>query len=240
MELLAPWSLFITMVAFGVAWVLTQQLHQIGTQQHSLHRLTTQLRVGVWFWVSVALIVSSIGFFESSTTFSPADLSGFVLFGTSMTVPVIGYMLGMWWSPQFRQLIGAMTTQWLVGLEVYRMGGVVFLAYYVAGHVPGWWGVSTGIADLIIGIAALPIAWGLAHATGWAYPAAIVWNLLGLADIIHAIGYVCVIFFGLSNVYPAPALIGQHPLALIALFQVPLALIIHGTVLRRLSRQPVD
>lgn len=239
MELLAPWSLFITLVAFGVAWVLTQRLYQIGTQQHALRSLTILLRIGVWLWVSVALIASSIGFFESSTTFSPTDLSGFVLFGTSMTVPVIGYMLGMRWSTQFRQLIGAMTIQWLVGLEVYRIGGVIFLVYYVAGHVPSWWGVSTGIADLIIGVTALPIAWGLARATDWAYPVAIVWNLLGLADIMHAIGYVCVIFSGLSSVYPAPALIGQHPLALIALFQAPLALIIHGIVLRRLISKPV-
>ena len=239
MHLLAPWSLFITLVAFVVAWVLTQRLHQIGIQQRSLHRLVTRLRIGVWLWLSVALIASSIGFFESSTTFSPADVGGFVLFGTSMTVPVLGYVLGMWRSPQFRQLIDALTTPWLVGLEVYRIGGVVFLVYAVADYVPGWWAMSTGIADIIIGVTALPIAWGLVRATAWAYPVAIAWNLLGLADIMHAIGYVCVIFFGLSSVHPAPALIGAHPLALISLFQAPLALIIHGIVLRRLSRKPV-
>lgn len=234
----APWSLLITAVAIAVAWALTWQLQRIGKQQVALGQPATSLRVGVWLWLGAALTASLIGFFQNPTRFGADDLLGFLRFGTLMTVPPIVFLLGMWRSDQLRRLIGAIPTPWLVGLEVYRLGGVIFLALLAAGQVPVWWGWSTGIADLLVGAMALPLAWGLAREAGWAGPVALGWNLLGLADFAHAIGYVTLAFFGVISASPAPALIGLHPLALIALFQVPLAIIIHGLLLSRLLRQP--
>lgn len=235
---LDPWSLLITAVAIAVASALTWQLQRIGRQQVALRRLASSLRVGVWLWLGAALTASLIGFFQNPTRFGADDLLGFLLFGTLMTVPPMIFLLGMWRSDQLRRLIGAIPTPWLVGLEVYRIAGVIFLGLLAAGQVPVWWGVSTGIADLLIGATALPLAWGLARNARWAHPAAISWNLLGLADFAHAIGYVFLAFFGAIVAVPAPALIGLHPLALIALFQVPLAIIIHGVVLSRLLGLP--
>lgn len=234
MGLFEPWSLYIVMIACAIAWVLTQQIKRIGRQQPELGRLAVIVNIGVWAWLSVALTASLIGFFRQPTQFSADDLFGFALFGSIMTIPVICFWVGMRWSALFRQMVATIPTWWMVALQVYRIGGVVFVGFVASGQVPFWWGMSTGIGDVLVGAMAVLVAWGLARATTWAPRMAIGWNLLGLADIGNAVVYVFVVFFGVVTVYPAPVLIGMHPLALIALFQVPLAIITHGVVLGRL------
>lgn len=234
------WSFCIIAVTTAVAFAITWQLRRIGSQRAALARPASRLLVAVWLWVATALTASLVGFFQSPTRFTTADLSGFLLFGTLMSIPLIGFLLVVWRSVPLRELVAAIPTPWLVGLQVYRLGGVIFLVLLAAGQVPAWWGWITGIADLLVGSTALPLAWGLAHNANWALPAAIGWNMLGLADFAHAIGFVFLVFFGVIAADPAPALIGLHPLALIALFQVPLAIIIHGVVIRRLVGLPRD
>jgi hypothetical protein len=230
------WSLCITAVAVGVALALTWQLRKIGSQHASLVRLAARLQWAVWLWLAVALAASLVGFFQEPARFSTDDRAGFLLFSTLMSIPPIIFLLGVWHSDQLRQIVAAVPTSWLVGLQVYRLAGVIFLVLLAAGQVPPWWGWATGLTDLLVGATALPLAWGLARKAGWAGPAALGWNLLGLADFAHAIGYVFLAFLGLIVATPAPALIGLHPLALIALFQVPLAIMLHGVVLSRVIR----
>jgi hypothetical protein len=237
MGVFEPWSVFIIMIACAIAWVLTQQILRIGRQQPEFGRLAVIITICVWVWLGVALTASLMGFFRQPTQFSADDLLGFALFGSLMTIPVIGFWLGMRWSMTFRQMIAAIPTWWMVALQLYRISGVVFVGFVVSGHVPLWWGMSTGIGDVLVGVMAVPVAWGLARAMGWAPRVAIAWNLLGLADIGNAVVYVFLVFFGVIIVHPAPVLIGMHPLALIALFQVPLAIITHAVVLGRLIAQ---
>lgn len=232
------WSFCITATATAVALAISWQLRRIRSQRADLARPALRLLVLVWIWMAAALAASLVGFFQNPARFTPTDLSGFLLFGTLMSAPLIGFLLGVWRSAPLRELVAAIPTPRLVGLQVYRLGGVIFLALLATGQVPAWWGWSTGIADLLVGMTAMPLAWGLAHDTGWARPTAIGWNLLGLADFAHAIGFVFLVFFGLIAADPAPVLIGRHPLALIALFQVPLAIIIHGVVIGRLVGFP--
>lgn len=232
------WSFCIIAVATAVALAISWQLRHIGSQRADLARPASRLLVLVWIWMATALTASLVGFFQNPTRFTAADLSGFLLFGTLMSLPLIGFLLGVWRSALLRELVAAIPTPWLVGLQVYRLGGVIFLVLLAAGQVPAWWGWITGITDLLIGATALLLAWGLVRNANWARPAAIGWNLLGLADFAHAIGFVFLVFFGVIAADPAPALIGLHPLALIALFQVPLAIIIHGVVIGRLVGLP--
>lgn len=228
------WSFFVIVIACVIALVLTQQIQRIGWQQPEFGRLAVIVTICVWVWLGVALTASLIGFFRQPTQFGSDDLFGFALFGSIMTTPVIGFWLGMRRSMTFRQMIAAIPTWWIVALQLYRIGGVVFVGFVVSGHVPFWWGMSTGIGDVLVGVLAVPIAWGMVRAMAWAPRMALGWNLLGLADIGNAVVYVFLVFFGAIIVHPAPVLIGMHPLALIALFQVPLAIITHGVVLGRL------
>lgn len=234
MGLFEPWSLFVIMIACAIAWVLTHQIKRIGRLQPEFSRLGVIVNICVWTWISVALTASLIGFFQQPTQFSVDDLFGFALFGSIMTLPVICFFIVMRWSLLFRQMIATIPTSWLVALQVYRIGGVVFVGFVASGLVPFWWGMSTGIGDVLIGAVAVLVAWGLTCAATWAPRVAIGWNLLGIADIGNAVVYVFFVFFGLVTVQPAPVLIGMHPLALIALFQVPLAIITHWVVLGRL------
>jgi len=73
---------------------------------------------------------------------------------------------------------------------------------------------------------------GLGHRT------AIAWNLIGLTDLMIAILLVAASIFGLLALSPAPSAIGQSPFVLISLFQLPLAVIAHIEMLRRLLGAP--
>ncbi|MFV9506515.1 MAG: hypothetical protein AB4911_18350 [Oscillochloridaceae bacterium umkhey_bin13] len=234
-----PWSLVIVAVAVSVAWVVSRQIGLVAAAQPDLTRVAWRLRNGIWFWLAAALGLSLVGFFQAPDQFGTADLLGFGLFGTLMSLPPTLFALAFWRSPDLRTLVATIPNGWLTGLQVYRLAGMIFLVLLINGQAPFWWALSTGLADLLVGLTALPLACGLTRQATWARPAALGWNMLGLADFANSISYVGLVFFGLIMAVPAPALIGLHPLALIALFQVPLAIISHGILLGRL-RHPAQ
>jgi hypothetical protein len=61
----------------------------------------------------------------------------------------------------------------LVGIQVYRVAGIVFLALLSAGLLPRSFAVTTAVADLLVGLSAPLLAWGLARGFVWARPATI-------------------------------------------------------------------
>jgi len=240
MPLSSPWSLFIISVAVAVAAALNLKLAQIGRTEPGLRPTARYLAVFVWAWLAFALGLSAVGFFGQADRFQRSDWPGFIAFaGLMFTLPTL-FAVGMLRSAKLRRLISRFSTAWLVGVQVYRTAGVVFLGLLAQGHLPNWFGFSTGVADVLVGVTALPLAWALATRRSWARPAAVLWCLVGLLDFLHAVPYVVLAFLGVIDPQPAPAMIGLHPLALISIFQVPLAMIFHAIVLVRLLQRRED
>lgn len=212
-------------VAAGVAIAMT-----LAARATPAARLVlTPALAGLALWLSTALIAARIGFFAAPDRFNPlGDGLGFAAFGTLMTVP----LSALWWArarnAAFAALVDALPTRLLVGMQVFRLGGAVFAVLTVQGAVPAWFGWTTAGLDLTVGALAIPLAlWGGRRVL-------VAFAVLGLADFAHAFAYVGAAFVGLIAPDPAPAMIGRMPLALIALFQVPLAIALHLEVLRRL------
>jgi hypothetical protein len=236
----SPWSLFIVAVAVAVAFALNLKLAQIGRADPGLRPAARYLTVFVWAWLAFALGLSLVGFFGQADRFQRSDWPGFIAFaGLMFTLPTL-FAVGMLRSATLRRLISRFSTAWLVGVQVYRTAGVVFLVLLAQGSLPYWFGWSTGVADILVGVTALPLAWALATRRAWARPAALLWCVVGLLDFLNAVPYVVLSFLGVIDPQPAPAMIGLHPLALVALFQVPLAMIFHAIVLVRLLQRRED
>lgn len=220
------WNAIITGAALGVIIII------IGMSRRQMPLLAAS----VTGWFLGAFLVSRVGFFTHEQAFTAADTAGFLAFGTLMSLPVIAFAAAYMRSAALRAWLEGIPTHWLIGVQVYRVVGVVFLWLTSIGRMPVEVGLPTGIADLTVGLVALPLAY--AYAQGWpaSRAAALGWNIFGLADFAVAIGGVSLAMFGLVALSPAPALIGLFPLALISLVQVPISIVLHGLVLLRLMR----
>jgi hypothetical protein len=221
----APLSLAVTAIAFVSALVVMAWLGG-----------GWRVAVVVLGWLGLAFGASVLGFFEDPTRLAAPDLPSFFLFGTVMTLPVVGIVLALRRHAGFAARVAFVPTHRLVALQTYRLGGAAFLVMWGDGALPSWFALSTGLLDMLIGLTALPLAAWLRRDPGSARPVVIGWAVLGLADFAHAIGYVFAATFGLIAPVPEPAMIGLHPLALISLFLMPIAIVAQGLVLLRLGR----
>ena len=77
---------------------------------------------------------------------------------------------------------------WLVGVQLYRALGVIFLILYATGKLPALFAWPAGIGDIAIGLLA-PIV-GVAYARAPQNAATLVagWNVFGILDLVIAVG----------------------------------------------------
>lgn len=85
-----------------------------------------------------------------------------------------------------------------------------------------------GIGDLVVGVAAIPVAFAVVKRYQSATRMAITWNILGMIDLVLAIG----LGLGISI-----AAMSTFPWFIIPTIGVPSWLAIHGILLRRLFKE---
>ena len=221
---MAWWSSVGQSVAFAIA---------IAVATYSWPRMRL-FSIAVMAWCAAAWAISCGGFFQDAGGWNVADIPGFLLFGTLMTLPLGAIALGWYRSRAFRGFVESIPLPTLIGSQAYRLAGIVFLWMYAEGLMPPQIGVVAGCADAFIGITALPLAWAVAGNIDGVRRLAIGWNLIGIADFLVSVSMVSLSFIGVLALHPAPVRIGLHPLALISLFQLPLSIAIHLLALRRL------
>jgi hypothetical protein len=90
-------------------------------------------------------------------------------------------------SKRVGQLLDATPTTWLVAIQLYRVFGSQWLAYWLLGLLPGPWALPAGTGDVLTGLFAVPAAIALATGTAEGRKAAILWNIFGIADLVVAI-----------------------------------------------------
>lgn len=144
-------------------------------------------------------------------------------------------------SKRVGQLLDAMPASWLIGLQVYRVFGGLFLVGWALGAVPGIFGLPAGIGDVATGLLALPVAYRLAAGGGDAHRVAVAWNIFGLLDFTIAVGIGLAIAPGPFQLI-APnirdgATGGTYPTVLIPAFAVPSSILLHALSLRQLRRR---
>lgn len=130
------------------------------------------------------------------------------------------------------RVLDTMPPAWLVGLQVFRILGSLFLAGWLVGHLPGTFPLAGGAGDTLVGLLALPVALLLRSGTRGARVVAIGWNVLGILDLLNA-GVIIV----LTNY------VFGYPQVLTPASAVPLELLLHAVSLRqllRLGRQQVS
>jgi len=124
------------------------------------------------------------------------------------------------------------TTSILMALHTWRIIGVVFLWGVSQGILHPAFGVPAGVGDILVGFTAILFAYILNKGFGWSKYALVVWNVLGIADLVMAVslGLITSPAFGISTMT-------TFPWVLVPTVGVPLALLLHGIILYRLRKQ---
>jgi len=126
----------------------------------------------------------------------------------------------------------------LIGLQTFRIVGVIFIVAWFGGTLPGGFALPAGIGDVAIGLAAPFVAAAVIARRPHHIALARIWNVLGAADLITAV--TTGVLHGRS---PIGLLAGpvttdamaRYPLSLIPTFLVPLALMLHLCTFRALA-----
>jgi hypothetical protein len=142
-------------------------------------------------------------------------------------------------SKRMATLLDAIPASWLVGLQVYRVFGGIFLVAWSRGAISGTFALPAGMGDVLVGLLALPVAYLLYAGVPAARQVAIGWNILGLVDFAIAIGIGILSAPGpLQLIVPdrPNAQLGTFPTVMIPAFAVPSSILIHALSLRQLRR----
>jgi hypothetical protein len=198
-------------------------------------RRTTWLAIMVPFtlWAAVAWTAAINGVFRTGV--SPLPLLPIAIF-----LPVIVGAPLLLLSKRVGQLLDAMPTTWLIALQLYRVFGSQWLAYWLRGLLPGLWALPAGTGDVLTGLLALPAAIALAAGTAQGRRAAILWNIFGIADFVVAITLGILTSPGPFQliVLNGPSIgLDGYPNVLTPAFVVPGSILLHALSLRQLRRQ---
>ena len=203
--------------------------------------LTQRRRLGIWLavvvpytlWLAVIWSVAVNGVFRPGNNTPP-------LVPLAIFLPVIVGAPILLRSKRIGEVLDAMPASWLVGLQVYRVLGGIFLVGWARGVIPGIFALPAGIGDVTTGLLALPVAYLLVSRNGDGVRPAIAWNIFGLLDFTIAIG------IGLATA-PGPLQVivrsipntgvGLYPAVLIPAFAVPSSILLHVLSLRQLRRR---
>jgi hypothetical protein len=198
-------------------------------------RRTTWLAIMVPFtvWAAVAWTAAINGVFRTGAFPLP-------LLPSAIFLPVIIGAPLLLLSKRVGQLLDAMPTTWLVALQLYRVFGSQWLAYWLRGLLPGLWALPAGTGDVLTGLFAVPAAIALATGTAEGRKAAILWNIFGIADLAVAIALGMIISPGpFQLIVPNIPSIGidGYPNVLTPAFVVPCSILLHALSLRQLRRR---
>ncbi|HEV8608591.1 MAG TPA: hypothetical protein VGS98_00775 [Thermoanaerobaculia bacterium] len=192
-------------------------------------RLVTPLIGG---WLVLAIALATTGFFVTDASEAPPRIAWAV-------VPLVLGIALLAASPGLRRTIDAVPPDRLIGVQLYRVLGGVFLVGWALGIFPTVFALPAGFGDVLIGVTAPLVAKNLRNGYPLSRRLAILWNVVGLADLVMAVtlgvlsapGQLQRFAFDRPNVA-----ISEFPFVIVPTVLVPLSVLLHVFSLRSLTR----
>lgn len=183
-------------------------------------------------WFLLALTLSYFGVFLGSADRWPTIQLGIL-------IPIAAGLIILRRSQIAAEIIDAVPQGWLVGVQLYRTLGIIFILLHGAGQLPPQFALPAGWGDIAVGIVAPMV--GIVYARGLfgARAAVLGWNILGLADLVIAVTMGVLTSPSPLQVLAIDApnlLISAFPLAMVPVFAVPLSVLLHVTSMIKLKR----
>lgn len=201
---------------------------KLGNKRWKFSLITLIILIG---WFSLVYIIGKMGIFAKNPLIAPFILIGFIV--------LFGLLQKVYASQTVRNIADEIPVPFIVGIQTYRTVGYGFLILYAQGILPAVFAFSAGIGDMIVGISAPFVALFYFLKIPFSRKLAIVWNIIGIADLVVAIGIGILGFprpIQTLPLSPSTEPFSLFPLALIPLFAVPLATLLHFFSLRVLRK----
>ena len=196
-------------------------------------RTSLLIAVVLFGWFTAVLWVSSTGLFSTNPAFLPNIVFGFLV--------LFELLRRFYFSKTMEKIVSAAPVVWLMGIQTYRIVGIGFFTLYGAGLLPAEFAYPAGIGDILVGVTA-PLAAVLYYLKkSYARKIAIIWNIVGIADLVLALAIGFLAFPRPTQFLPilptsvSTEVMSLFPMAIITLFAVPLALMVHLVCLRILK-----
>jgi hypothetical protein len=146
--------------------------------------------------------------------------------------------------PAVRRALNAIPLPLLAGLNVVRLGGVLFVLLAMAGRLSGPFPYIAGWGDFVTGALALPAAWLATRETRLRDRLVVAWNAFGMLDLIVAVSLGLISRNGsplqLIHAGVGTAAMQTLPWAFVPTALVPFFLIAHGIIFTRMHTRSVD
>src|SRR5467141_2628506 len=147
----------------GTGWVRTIILALLlwglwaGLRRAGLDRIE---RLVTWFGVAVPLLVWLFFVLQlaQAGVFRPGAVAPVPAIPLAVVLPVLLGLPLLVRSKNIAAAIDAVPPSWLIGLQVYRVLGAVFLVRWASGALPGAFALPAGGGDVLVGLLALPVA----------------------------------------------------------------------------------
>jgi hypothetical protein len=201
--------------------------------------ITSVVAVVLAAWFALIVLLAANGAFATPPGVLPIPIA------LGVTVPVLLFLSAYWTSRQFQEFVLTADLRLIAGIQAWRAAGFGFLALYAHGVLPGFFALPAGLGDIAIGVTAPWIVLALIRRPGFAASKTfMVWNLLGLLDLVDAIS-TGALASGLATGFAGEittAPMAQLPLVLIPAYLVPIFFMLHLTALfqaRRVASSPV-
>ena len=131
-------------------------------------------------WFIVSLTTSALHVFQTDPSRPPLPL------GLAVVIPIGLFLIWFAASKGFRQFVSNLNPRTLTLVHSWRLAGFAFLALYSYGILPGLLALPAGWGDIAIGATAPLVA--LKFANSRYRKSFIVWQLLGITDLVSAVG----------------------------------------------------
>lgn len=159
--------------------------------------------------------------------------------GLAVVAPIVVLSVLAFRSASLHAALLAVPLPTLISLHSVRVLGILFILLYGQGRLPAPFAPAAGWGDVFIGLTALPAAWLATRPGAGARTVVLVWNALGLADLVTAIGLGVASSHSplrLIMVEPGTDIMSTLPWLLIPGFLVPLLASTHLAMFYRLSK----
>jgi hypothetical protein len=195
--------------------------------RRSVTQLSAVVLIG-WFGSAIALGV--LGVYRD-----PSDRIPTIQYGILVPILIGGLLILR--SSTVARALDAVPQSWLIGVQVYRALGVIFLVLYGTGKLPGLFAWPAGLGDVLVGVLAPVVA--IAYARGPRENGDLVraWNTFGIVDLIIAVtmGFLTSPSRFQLFAFDLPSeLIAAFPLVLIPTYAVPISILLHLASLAKL------
>ncbi len=190
--------------------------------------------VVVAIWATAIILLTREGIFIDRTTSLPMRLM------PPLLVPSGIFLIAYWLVPHVRVWVAELDLALVVGVQTFRVIGIVFLVQWAQGDLPAVFAAPAGLGDIAVGILALKVTLRVARDPRGHDGAIRTLIVAGFVDFAAAFTFATLASRGmpLAPVHTSLPLAAQTlPTSLIPTFAVPLFMIAHIVALLKLGKE---